>query len=205
MKLKVFVTSIIACLTVVSSAAPMEFDFKDPKGVNNVVFKTDALLESINGTASGISGKVAFDPQNPGMVKGKIIVAANSLRVPNSMMQDHLHGNQWLDVANHSEITFEVVSAQNVKTDGDTTTADVAGKFTLKGVTKQILVPVKLTYLKDKLRARSPQMGDGDLLVIRANFTIKRSDYGIQPSRNEEKVSEQIELSLSVAGSAPRR
>ena len=43
------------------SSAPLEFDFKDPKGVNNVIFKTDALLESINGTASGISGKGAAD------------------------------------------------------------------------------------------------------------------------------------------------
>ena len=55
------------------SAAPVKFDFKDPKGVNNVVFKTDALLESINGTASGISGTVMFDPENPSATAGKII------------------------------------------------------------------------------------------------------------------------------------
>src|SRR2546430_1265819 len=62
-------------------AAPIEFDFKDPKGVNNVIFKTDAPLESINGTATGISGKVTFDPDNPGAIKGKIVVQSSSLHV----------------------------------------------------------------------------------------------------------------------------
>ena len=30
------------------------FDFKDPKGVNTIIFQLDALLESINGSAGGI-------------------------------------------------------------------------------------------------------------------------------------------------------
>ena len=46
-------------------AAPIQFDFKDPKGVNNVIFKTDAVLESINGAANGVSGAVTFDPAKP--------------------------------------------------------------------------------------------------------------------------------------------
>ena len=57
---------IFASVAATAFAAPLEFDFKDPKGVNNVIFKTDAPLESINGTATGISGKVTFDPDNPG-------------------------------------------------------------------------------------------------------------------------------------------
>ena len=46
-------------------AAPLSFDFKDPKGVNNVQFKLDAPLESITGTGTGISGRVSFDPARP--------------------------------------------------------------------------------------------------------------------------------------------
>lgn len=195
--------SLVVLTTTLAQAGPQEFDFKDPKGVNNVVFKLDAPLESINGTASGISGKVTFDPQNPATLRGRLVVAASSLTVPNAMMKDHLHGEQWLDVAKHPEIVFEVVSVKNAQTSGDTTTADVTGKFTLKGVTRDITVPARLTYLKDKLKARSMNQ-EGDLLVIRANFKIKRSDYGIQPSRNEDKVSDEIDLSLSVAGAAPR-
>jgi polyisoprenoid-binding protein YceI len=79
--------------TAITFAAPLEFNFKDPKGVNNIVFKTDAPLESINGTASGISGTVTFDPENPSATKGKIIVAANSLHVGNPMMKEHLQSD----------------------------------------------------------------------------------------------------------------
>src|SRR6266436_4362147 len=103
-------------------AAPIEFDFKDPKGVNNVIFKTDAPLESINGMASGISGKVMFDPQDPGAVKGKIVVAASSLHVGNPMQKEHLHGSNWMDVATYPDITFEVVGTKNVKTEAEVTT-----------------------------------------------------------------------------------
>ena len=184
------------------SAAPVKFDFKDPKGVNNVVFKTDAVLESINGTASGISGTVMFDPENPGATAGKIVVAANSLHVGNPMMKEHLHGDMWMNAAKFPEITFELAGLKNVKTAGNVTTADAAGKLTIKGVTKEMTTPVKLTYLKDKLKARSGK--EGDLLVVRSNFAIKRSDFGINAGNGEDKVANEIELSLSVAGTAPR-
>ena len=135
-------------------AAPIEFDFKDPKGVNNVIFKTDAPLESINGTATGISGKVTFDPDNPGAVKGKIVVQSSSLHVGNPMQKEHLHGDKWMDVAKYPEITFEAASVKNAKTTDNVTTADVTGAMTIKGISKTLTVPVKLTYLKDKLKAR---------------------------------------------------
>ena len=41
-----------------------------------------------------------------------------------------------------------------------------------------------------------------EVLVIRSTFTIKRSDFGINPGQMEDKVSEGIEISLSVAGAA---
>jgi len=202
MKNKILCALIFTCLGATAPATPLEFDFKDPKGVNNVVFKTDAPLESINGVATGISGRVAFDPDNPGAVKGKIVVQASSLHLGNPMQKEHLHSDKWLDVAKYPEITFEVESAKNVKTQGNVTTADVTGKFSLHGMTKTITVPVTMTFLKDKLKARTGK--DGDLLVIRVSFKIKRSDFGINRGQMEEKVSDDIELNLSIAGAAQR-
>lgn len=184
-------------------AAPESFDFKDPKGINNIAFKLDAPLEAVNGNASAITGTVSFDPENPGATTGKIVVASESLALPNPMQKEHMHGADWLDVAKYPEIIFEAKSLANVKTDGDVTTADVTGPFSLHGVSKEITVPVKFTYLKDKLSARVPKM-KGDLLVIRANFIINRADFNIQKGKYEDKVSDEINLSLSIAGAAPQ-
>lgn len=203
MKTKLSILIATVALTGVALGAPQSFDFKDPKGVNNAVFKLDAPLEAINGSANGISGTVTFDPQKPADIKGQIVVAADSLTVPNPMMKGHLQGGQWMDVAKFKEITFDVKSLKNVKTEGNATTADVTGDFTVHGVTKEITVPVKLTYLADKLGQRVPNM-KGDLLVIRSSFTIKRSDYGINPSAPADKVSDEIELTLSIAGASPK-
>jgi polyisoprenoid-binding protein YceI len=184
-------------------AAPQTFDFKDPKGVNNIVFKLDGLLEAIQGSANGITGSVTFDPENPATTRGKLVVATESLHVPNPMMKEHLHGGQWMEVAKYPEISFETKELKDVKTSGDQTTADAVGTLTIKGVAKEITAPIKLSYLKDKLGQRVPNL-KGDLLVLRSSFTIKRSDFGINPGAPQDKVSDNIELTLSVAGAAAR-
>lgn len=193
----------LSSLSGAASAAPQTFDFKDPKGVNNAVFKLDAPLEAISGNATGISGKVSFDPENPTATRGKIVVATSSMHLGNPMQQQHLLSDKWMDAAKYPEISFAAKDLKNVKTSGDITAADVTGTFTLKGTSKEITVPVKFTFLKDKLGQRVPNM-QGDLLVIRSSFTVKRSDFGLMPGQMEEKVSDTIELTLSIAGASPR-
>jgi polyisoprenoid-binding protein YceI len=202
MNIKLHIALALACLARIALAAPETFDFKDPKGINNAHFGLDAPLEAINGSASGITGTVTFDPADPASTKGKIVVASASLELPNKMQVQHMKSDKWLDVAKYPEISFEATAVKNTKTEGNTTAADVTGTFTLKGISKEITTPVKFTYLKDKLGDRLPGKS-GDLLVIRSKFSIKRSDFGIMPGQMEDKVSDVIELTLSVAGAAP--
>ncbi len=184
-------------------AAAATFDFKDPKGVNTATFTLDAPLEAIEGSANGISGKVEFDPADPAATRGRIVVETATLRVPNPLMNQHLHGKDWMDVAKYPELSFEVETLDNVRTSGDVTAADVSGKLTIRGVTRKLTVPVRLTYLPDRLSARIPGM-KGDLLVLRARFTVKRSDFGINPGAPADRVAEEIHINLSVAGAAPK-
>jgi polyisoprenoid-binding protein YceI len=203
--MKTTLGTLVAVTALAGAALAVEqtFDFKDPKGVNNATFQIDAPLESTSGSAGGISGAVSFDPDQPAATHGKIVVAAASLHVPNPVMQGHLHGGQWLDVAKYPEITFEATKLTNVKTDSGKIQAEAVGTLTIKGVSKEMTVPVTLTYLKDKLGLRVPNQ-KGDLLVIRANFIINRSDFGINPNAPKDKVSDEINLTLSIAGAAPR-
>jgi polyisoprenoid-binding protein YceI len=202
MNTRLFLLLALAVLTQAASAAPLSFDFKDPKGVNNATFTIDAVLESTSGSANGISGSVTFDPQNPAATTGSIIVSVASLHVPNPMMNTHLHSAMWLDAANYPEIKFVTTKLDNVATSGDTTTATAEGTMTVKGVTKEMTVPIKLTYLPGKLGQRLPGQ-NGDLLVLRAHFSILRSEFGIQAHQSEDKVSDEIQINLSIAGASP--
>ena len=185
-------------------AGPVSFDFQDPKGVNAISFHLDSLLEPISGTANGITGTVDFNPAQPEKLSGKIVVSTPSLKVTNDTMREHLLSDGWLNAAANPEIVFEIKDLKMAKTEGNTTTGTAVGLFSLKGVTKEISVPVKITHLAGAFgkRINKPEMG-GDLLVVRGEFSISRTDYGIRPGQNEDKVADTIDLSLALVGSAP--
>ena len=191
--------SLIPCLF--SYGNPVTFDFKDPKNVNNIIFQMDAPLESINGSGDSISGKVEFDPSKPENTKGKIILDAKSLHVGNPVLKEHMHGKDWLDVEKFPLIHFSLNQLQNIKRDGININADAHGKMTIRNITLDMKVPVKITYLKGMLEKRNRVKGD--LLVIRSKFSVKRDDFNIQAGQNLEKVANDIEISLNVAGAAP--
>jgi polyisoprenoid-binding protein YceI len=194
-----------SALALPALAGPESFDFKDPKNGNTIEFKLDAPAEKIAGTANAISGTITFDPQNPGATRGKIVVATSSLTVPNGMQTTIMRGPLWLDATKYPEITFEAKELKNVKADGDKTTADVAGTFTLHGVAKEVTIPVEMKYLKDKLGEHLGGNQKGDLLVITStNFSIKRADFNIMPGKNLDKVADTINLTLGVAGASPQ-
>ncbi len=187
-------------------AAPLSFDFKDPKGVNAIQFKLDSILEPIAGTASDVSGTVSFDTENVAATSGKLQAATASLKVPNSTMNEHLLSAGWVDAATHPEVSFAFDSLTDVKSAGENKwTATAAGQFTLKGVTKALAVPVSLTYLPGQFGARinKPEVG-GDLLVVRGEFSVERADYGIKPGQNEDKVAPVIQLTFALVGGAPK-
>lgn len=186
-----------------SFGAAIDFDMKDPKGVNNIVFLLDAPLEQINGTAKGITGNVSFDPAHPDKTTGKIVVEVASLSVANGMMGDHIQGGNWMGAEEHPEMVFELGALTDIKQNGTKVSGTAHGTMTIKGMSKHIDVPVSLTYLEGMLKKRGGRV-DGDLLVVRSSFTISRSDYGINSGKNEEKVSDEIELRLTLAGSAPK-
>ncbi|TVP79289.1 MAG: YceI family protein [Puniceicoccaceae bacterium] len=183
-------------------ASAKVYDFKDPKGVNNIRFDLDAPLEAISGTGNGITGTISFDPAHPENTTGEIILAAESLIVPNSTMREHLHGADWLNVKKKPSIVFTAASVDHFEQDGNVLKAHVSGSLQLNGTTREVTVPVTFTHLPGRLGDRTRGL-TGDLLVVRASFAVNRSDYGIRPGQNLDTVAEEIQISLALAGAAP--
>ena len=183
----------------VARAEARAFDFKDPKGVNSILFLLDSLLEPIAGLASGISGTVQFDPADPKATTGTIIVDAKSLHTDNVGMKETLHGSDWMDVAKFPTIKFTIKDVTEVKpTKENAWELQVAGEFSCRGVTKPVHAMVRANYLADKLGSRQ-RGAKGDLLVLRSDFVIKRSDFGIKPG-GDDVVADEIQLKVSIVG-----
>ena len=199
--MKIFKILTVLLFPLSSFAEAKSFDFKDPKGVNTVIFQLDALLESISGSAGGISGNVSFDPQNPKGTTGSIILQSSSLRVDNPVLQEHMHGEGWLNVSKFPQIEFALSDLQNVEMEGRTIRAQAEGKMTIRNVTIKMSVPVELTYLEGMLEKRNKVAGD--LLVVRSKFQVKRDDFGIKPGEYLDKVANDIEISINLAGACP--
>ena len=183
------------------AAKPIKFDFKDPKKVNNVIFQMDAPLESINGSGDSLWGTVTFDPSDPSATQGEIILDAKSLHVGNPVLKEHIHGKDWMNVEKFPAISFKLSKLENVKKQGIDVLADAKGKMTIRNVTMEMVIPVKITYLKGLLEKRNRV--PGDLLILRSRFLVKRDDFEIRAGEKLDKVANEIEISLNLAGAAP--
>jgi polyisoprenoid-binding protein YceI len=185
-------------------AEQLTFDFKDPKGVNAISLRLDSTLEPMIGFASGISGTVQFDPAEPKRTSGKLEVPAKDIDMSNDRMTSVLHGPDWLDVAKHPKIEFAIKEVKDVRTTRENNyELTVLGDFSCKGVTKPITVTIHAHYLPGKLGERLRDQ-HGDLLVLRSDFTVRRSDYGIKPGEMASVVAEEIQVQAAVVGLCPK-
>lgn len=189
------------------------FSMKDPKGVSSILFTLDSPYEPLSGVATDIGGSVAFDPADISKTHGEVIVQTTSLRMTLERMTQHLHSERWLDAERHPEIRFRFSELKNVKQQAasieelragaaGTWSANADGELSLHGVTKRITVPVTITWFPGKLQNRIANLL-GDLMVVRSDFSILRSDFGIDGGLPKTIVSDRVEIRVRIVGVAP--
>lgn len=201
-----FMGSLIGlALAASASAAAQEFNFKDPKGVNSMSFVLDSEIEPIMGLATGISGEVSFDPADAKKTAGKIVVDAATVNCSNPMMTKALHGADWLNVEKNKEITFTFKEVKEARTAGENEfELSIRGDFSCAGVTKELTIPVRISYKKDAAGHRL-QGTKGDLLILRTSFSISRKDFKIQEKMGEAHVSDEIQIRAAIVGATSEK
>ena len=186
----------------VLQAAPKSFDFKDPKGVNHVMFMLDAPLEFISGNGNDIYGMVEFDKEHPEKTNGEIRLAVSSLSVSSKKMTNVMKGKKWLNLAKNKEIYFKFESIKVNKEEDTVVHADATGVLTLMGISKEVTVPVKITLAEGTAGKRSNSKTDTrDLLVVRSDFDIKLDTFGlILNAATKLKVANDVQIKVVIAG-----
>ena len=80
---------------------------------------------------------------------------AESLRVDNPVLQEHMHGESWLNVSKFPNIEFSLSNLRQIKKEALSIRAIADGKMTIRNVTLKMSVPVQLTYLAGMLEKRN--------------------------------------------------
>ncbi|MEJ5351724.1 MAG: YceI family protein [Melioribacteraceae bacterium] len=190
---------LLLALAINLSAQSFSTDTKD--GRNQASFVSDAPFEKIIGLVSGIEATVKLNlndiTQKP---MGKVRIAIKDIKTGIDLRDEHLRSEMWLNADKYPYAEFQLTSIKNTTTkkldDGKTVTAIAEGKFSVHGITRNIRVPVVLTYFKESelTKAKAP----GNLLVVNSEFNIKLSDYGIKiPSMVVGKVNDKVKISVS--------
>lgn len=204
-------------------AEEQTFDFADPKGVNGITFILDSQLEPFVGIGGGVTGTVTMDPENPASFAGSISVATGELKLISDRMTSVMQGADWLNIGDNSDITVafgEVLDAddddehehgqadddehedhgdhEDGDDDEDGTTLHVQGTLTFGGISIDKTFEIHATYIPDGGTQRGG--GQGDLLVLRSEFTVSRYDLGISPDTGTEKVSEDVWVIVPIVG-----
>ena len=169
-----FVASLILPAAL-SSAALANETYKFDQSHSTIGFKVHQFLGTTNGRFTKFNGEIEIDREHPekSSVSAKIDVRSIDTRI--QKRDDHLRSAEFFNVAKFPEITFKSRSVKQTGPDA----GDIAGDFTMHGITKSITLHVKL------LTKRGEE-------VTRWQVTtqpLSRREFGLQFSKTLESVS----------------
>lgn len=153
-----------------------------------ILFKISHLGYSwLHGRFNEFEGSFTFDADNPQNSEVSVTVQTDSIDTNHAERDEHLRSEDFLDVEQYPEATFE---STRVEMTGDRT-AKVHGDLTLHGVTREVILDVEqIGYGEDPWGGY--RMGfEGSTEIALDDFNI---NYDLGPA------SETLELILSVEG-----
>jgi polyisoprenoid-binding protein YceI len=131
-----------------------------------------------SGTFTKISGTIDFDEANLDSCKFKITIPVSSIDTGNALRDKKAQTAEWFDAKNYPNIKF---TSTSVTKDGEK--YNVKGDLTLKGIKKEITIP--LTYTKKDNK-----------ITFKGTFTVNRITFGI--GKKSEVVPDNMALNVTV-------
>jgi polyisoprenoid-binding protein YceI len=161
------------------------------KAHSEATFQVRHLVTKVRGQFSDFTGTIEFNDKAPEQSSVSFTIRAASIDTKTTDRDWHLRSEDFFFVAKHPEITF--VSSNITRKDGDE--YNVRGKLTIRGVAREISIPV--TFLG---HAKDP-WGNARL-GFEAETTINRKDFGLTWNAALETggflVGDEVKISLQV-------
>jgi polyisoprenoid-binding protein YceI len=158
---------------------------------SEATFQVRHLLTKVRGHFSECAGTIRFNDEAPEQSLVCFTIQAASVDTKTTDRDTYLRSEDFFSVEKHPEITF--VSSRITRKSSDD--YDVRGTLTIRGVAKEISLPVKfLGHEKDP--------GGNARIAFEAETTIDRKDFGLKSNAALETgrflVEDEVKISLQI-------
>jgi polyisoprenoid-binding protein YceI len=161
-------TLLAAALIATSAVAARADVYTIDKGHSEVSFQVRHLVTQVRGNFNDYQGTINLDPANMERSSVDFQIKADSIDTNLPDRDKHLKSEDFFFAEKYPEITFKSKSVKKTGKD----TYDVAGTLTMRGVAKEVTLPV--TFLGTIKDPRGNEKAG-----FSTDLTLNRKDYGI--------------------------
>jgi polyisoprenoid-binding protein YceI len=173
MKNKFMRTGILMLVMFASNAFVQGQDAKEwkvDKTHASVNFSINHFFSEVTGKFQDFDGAINFDKENLKASKAEFTIQIKSVDTDEADRDGHLQSADFFDAATYPTMKFVSSSFKKV----DDSNYMIAGKMTIKDVTKAIELPMKITGMMD-----NPWSEGKVILGVKIETSINRTEYGI--------------------------
>lgn len=164
MKRAILTAALAAALALPAAADTFVVD----RAHSGATFSIRHLMSRVSGRFTDFTGTIVGDPAKPAEAKVEFTIKAASIDTDQDGRDKHLRSADFFDAEKYPDITF--VSTKIAPAGKDK--YDVTGNLTMRGVTKQVTLPV--TYLGSLVDpSKNEKFG------FEATTKLNRKDFGI--------------------------
>ena len=153
----------------VLAASPVVADtYAIDKVHSEASFQIRHMMTKVRGRFTDFEGKIVADRAKPEASSVELTIQATSIDTANNNRDKDLRGADFFDVEKYPTITFKSTSMKARGKDS----YDVTGTLTMRGVSKEITLPVTLLGIMKNMRGQ-------DAAGFETAATLNRKDFGI--------------------------
>jgi polyisoprenoid-binding protein YceI len=149
------------------------------------------MVSKVRGVFTDFGGTINYDKAKPESSSVEISIKTASINTNNEKRDAHLRSEDFFFAEKFPEITFK---STKIVSKGDNK-YDVSGDFTMRGVTKQITLPVTLV-------GEQKGMGGETRIGFETGITLNRKDYGLAWNRALETggvvVGDEVVITINI-------
>jgi len=182
----------------------MEFDFRPLAALCRVEvgLGTSFSTTQIRGTFGQMAGKINFYPESPMETSGQFLLGSKSLRFGFAKVASNVHLPQWLNSAQHPQISFALEKITQYAWHGKELRSLALGVLNMRGMSKRVEIPLSIRYHRGERRKYEGK--SGDLLRLDGILTLSPSQLGFASANPSSSVVKEITVTVSLTGASDR-